>query len=45
MGIGRVKFDADNGKVRKYPAKYNRFPIPNDEIQRNGAITQFDEWK
>ena len=40
-----VKFDADNGKVRKYPAKYNRFPIPNDEIQRNGALSQFDEWK
>lgn len=40
-----VKFNADNGKVRKYPAKYDRFPIPIEEIQRNGSISQFEEWK
>ena len=38
-------FDADNGKIRKYPAKYNRFPIPVDEILRNGKMEQFEEWK
>ncbi len=38
-------FDADNGKIRKYPAKYDRFPVPSDEIQRNAKMEQFDEWK
>ncbi|WP_207422841.1 RagB/SusD family nutrient uptake outer membrane protein [Desertivirga brevis] len=37
--------DADNGKKRIYPARYNRFPIPASEIQRNPLIEQFDEWK
>lgn len=37
--------DADNGKKRVYPEKYNRFPIPVTELQRNPAIQQFDEWK
>lgn len=37
--------DADNGRTRVYPEKYNRFPIPIAEIQRNPNIQQFDEWK
>lgn len=37
--------DADNGKKRVYPEKYNRFPIPVTEIQRNPLMEQFDEWK
>lgn len=37
--------DCDNGKTRVYPAKYNRFPIPTSEIQRNPLCEQYDEWK
>ncbi|WP_353718840.1 RagB/SusD family nutrient uptake outer membrane protein [Dyadobacter sp. 676] len=37
--------DADNGKKRVYLAKYNRFPIPSVELQRNAQMEQFDEWK
>lgn len=37
--------DADNGKKRVYLPKYNRFPIPSTELQRNALIEQFDEWK
>lgn len=37
--------DSDNGKKRVYPQKYNRFPIPVTEIQRNRLMEQFDEWK
>lgn len=39
-----VKKDADNGKVRRYPAKFDRFPIPLSEVQRNPNIDQFPEW-
>lgn len=39
------RVDADNGKKRIYPERYNRFPIPATEIQRNPMIEQFDEWK
>ena len=42
--IAYVKKDADNGKVRHYPAKYARFPIPLSEVQRNPKIDQFPEW-
>jgi hypothetical protein len=50
MENGEVKFsyelvDADNGRTRVYPEKYNRFPIPLTELQRNEMIEQFDEWK
>ncbi|NGM65459.1 RagB/SusD family nutrient uptake outer membrane protein [Sphingobacterium sp. SGR-19] len=37
--------DVDNGRTRVYPEKYNRFPIPLTELQRNPIIEQFDEWK
>ena len=37
--------DSDNGKKRLYLPKYNRFPIPSTEIQRNALCEQFDEWK
>lgn len=37
--------NADNGKKRYYPEKYNRFPVPVTEIQRNPLMEQFDEWK
>lgn len=37
--------DCDNGKTRVYLPKYNRFPIPSSEIQRNPECEQFDEWK
>ncbi|RAJ93203.1 putative outer membrane starch-binding protein [Larkinella arboricola] len=37
--------DADNGRKRVYLPKYNRFPIPSVELQRNALIQQFDEWK
>ncbi|WP_247237595.1 RagB/SusD family nutrient uptake outer membrane protein [Telluribacter sp. SYSU D00476] len=37
--------DADNNRKRVYLPKYNRFPIPSVEIQRNALIEQFDEWK
>lgn len=37
--------DADNKRTRVYPEKYNRFPIPLTEIQRNAKVEQFDEWK
>ncbi|CAL1519478.1 RagB/SusD family nutrient uptake outer membrane protein [Chitinophaga sp. MM2321] len=40
-----VEVDSDNGKKRVYPEKYNRFPIPVDEIQKNPLMEQFDEWK
>lgn len=39
------KVDCDGGKTRIYPEKYNRFPIPLTEIQRNPLCEQFDEWK
>lgn len=37
--------DADNGKKRVFPERYNRFPIPSVELQRNPLIEQFPEWK
>lgn len=37
-------FSADN-KIIKYNDKYNRFPIPLVEIQRNESLEQFEEWK
>jgi hypothetical protein len=37
--------DCDNGNTRVYPEKYDRFPIPSSEIQRNPLCTQFPEWK
>lgn len=37
--------DCDNGNTRVYPAKYDRFPIPTSELQRNPECTQFPEWK
>lgn len=37
--------DCDGGKVRFYPEKYNCFPIPLTEIQRNPACKQFEQWK
>lgn len=37
--------DVDNGRSRIYPEKYNRFPIPIAELQRNPNIEQFNEWK
>ncbi len=39
------KIDCDNGKKRVYPEKYDRFPIPTVEIQRNPLCEQFPEWK
>ena len=35
----------DGSKKRIYHEKYNRFPIPQIELQQNVAIEQFDEWK
>lgn len=37
--------DSDDGKKRFYPEKYNRFPIPVLELQRNPKMEQFAEWK
>jgi len=37
--------NSDNGKKRVYLDKYERFPIPATEIQRNALCEQFDEWK
>ncbi|MGM9752878.1 MAG: RagB/SusD family nutrient uptake outer membrane protein [Candidatus Cryptobacteroides sp.] len=37
-------FSADN-KTIKYLDKYERFPIPLVEIQRNESMEQFEEWK
>ncbi|WEK35637.1 MAG: RagB/SusD family nutrient uptake outer membrane protein [Candidatus Pseudobacter hemicellulosilyticus] len=37
--------DADNGRKRLYPERYNRFPIPSSEISTNLLIDQYDEWK
>ncbi len=37
--------DCDNGKKRIYLDKYERFPIPATEIQRNPMCEQFEEWK
>ena len=37
-------FSADN-KTIKYLDKYERFPIPLVETQRNEKMEQFDEWK
>lgn len=39
------KIDCDNGRKRVYPEKYDRFPIPTVEIQRNPLCEQFPEWK
>lgn len=44
-GIRYEQFDSDNGKRRIYLEKYERFPIPAIEIQRNLLMEQFDEWK
>lgn len=44
-GITYQQFDADNGKRRRYLDKYERFPIPAIELQRNQLMEQFDEWK
>lgn len=35
----------DNNRTRIYLDKYERFPIPTSEIQRNPLCEQFDEWK
>lgn len=37
--------DCDAGSTRVYLEKYNRFPIPLEELQQNTACEQFDEWK
>lgn len=37
--------DIDGGKKRVWYDRYNRFPIPIEEIQQNTSIEQFDEWK
>lgn len=37
--------DCDNGKLRVYLDKYQRFPIPYTEIQSNNLVEQFPEWK
>ena len=37
--------DIDGGKKRVWYDRYNRFPIPIEEIQQNTSIQQFDEWK
>lgn len=39
------KIDADYGNTRVYPEKYDRFPIPLSEIERNPEMEQFPEWK
>ena len=28
-----------------YPAKLNRLPVPQDELESNSLIEQFNEWK
>lgn len=35
----------DSNKKRIYLDKYERFPIPTSEIQRNALCEQFEEWK
>lgn len=37
--------DCDGGNKRIYLDKYDRFPIPQTEIQRNTLCEQFEEWK
>ena len=37
--------DTDRGKTRVYLKKYDRFPIPQAEIQQYPACEQFEEWK
>ncbi|RHJ93531.1 RagB/SusD family nutrient uptake outer membrane protein [Parabacteroides bouchesdurhonensis] len=37
--------DCDEGAKRYYDPKYNRFPIPKLELDRNLKCEQFDEWK
>lgn len=37
--------NCDGANTRLYLDKYDRFPIPLQELQQNGAIQQFDEWK
>ncbi len=32
-------------KTRSYPAKMNRFPLPDSELSSNTAVEQFPEWK
>uniref|UniRef100_A0AB33J5F6 RagB/SusD family nutrient uptake outer membrane protein n=1 Tax=Prevotella sp. GTC17259 TaxID=3236795 RepID=A0AB33J5F6_9BACT len=36
--------DVDNQDLN-YPAKMDRFPLPQSEIQNNSAVEQFPEWK
>ncbi|MCM4167106.1 SusD-like protein [Arenibacter antarcticus] len=35
----------DNGRNHNFPDRYNRFPIPTVELQRNPLIKQFPEWE
>ena len=37
--------DCDGGSTRVYLEKYNRFPVPLEELQQNTSCEQFDEWK
>lgn len=37
--------DCDNGRTRIYLDKYDRFPIPYNEIKANKLIEQFEEWR
>ena len=32
-------------KARNYPAKMDRFPLPDSELSSNTAVEQFPEWK
>lgn len=49
IGENQFKYevvDIDGGKKRVWEARYNkRFPIPLDEVEQNGLVEQFDEWK
>ena len=49
VGENQFKYevvDIDGGKKRVWEERYNkRFPIPLDEVEQNGLVEQFDEWK
>ena len=40
MGLS-LTFDKD----RNFPTKMYRFPMPQAELDNNGAVTQYAEWQ
>lgn len=44
MGLSLIYTECDD-KDRNFPTKMYRFPMPQAELDNNGAVTQYAEWQ